>query len=145
MFGRLLWKLLRGNRGRLTVALVAVISGAAVISALLNLEFDVERKLTQEFRLLGANIVISPGNPAQANDAPSNSPATSASPALMSEAAVLPQVDRMRTSDVVASAPYVYIVARARYSHCGCRDVARRGAQARANLEARRRGDRIAR
>jgi putative ABC transport system permease protein len=31
----------------------------------------------------------------------------------MSEAAVLPQVDRMRTSDVVASAPYVYIVARA--------------------------------
>ena len=112
MFGRLLWKLLRGNRGRLTVALVAVISGAAVISALLNLQFDVERKLTQEFRLLGANIVISPGNSAQTNDAASNSPATSASPALMSEAAVLPQVERMRTSDVVASAPYLYIVAR---------------------------------
>ncbi len=113
MFGRLLWKLLRGNRGRLTVALVAVISGAAVISALLNLEFDVERKLTQEFRLLGANLVISPGSSTQPSGAASNSPATPTSPALMSAAAVLPQVEKLRTRDVVASAPYLYIVARA--------------------------------
>jgi putative ABC transport system permease protein len=113
MFGRLLWKLLRGNRGRLTVALVAVISGAAVISALLNLEFDVERKLTQEFRLLGANLVISPGNSTETNAVAGNTPATPASPILMSEAAVLPQVERLRTQDVVASAPYLYIVARA--------------------------------
>jgi putative ABC transport system permease protein len=113
MFGRLLWKLLRGNRGRLTVALVAVISGAAVISALLNLEFDVERKLTQEFRLLGANLVISPGSSTQPSGAASNSLATPTSPTLMSAAAVLPQVERLRTRDVVASAPYLYIVARA--------------------------------
>ena len=113
MFGRLLWKLLRGNRGRLTVALVAVISGAAVISALLNLELDVERKLTQEFRLLGANLVISPGSSTQPSGAASNSPATPTSPALMSAAAVLPQVEKLRTRDVVASAPYLYIVARA--------------------------------
>jgi putative ABC transport system permease protein len=113
MFGRLLWKLLRGNRGRLTVALVAVISGAAVISALLNLEFDVERKLTQEFRLLGANLVISPGSSTQPGGTASKSPATLASPTLMSAAAVLPQVERLRTRDVVASAPYLYIVARA--------------------------------
>src|SRR5579875_2143335 len=53
MFGRLLWSLLRGNRGRLTVALVAVISGATVISALLNVELDIGRKLAQEFRELG--------------------------------------------------------------------------------------------
>ncbi len=59
MFARLLWKLLRGSRGRLVVALIAVISGAAVISALLNLDLDIGRKLTQEFRLLGANLVIS--------------------------------------------------------------------------------------
>ena len=50
---------MRGSRGRLAVALVALISGAAVISALLNLDLDIERKLTQEFRLLGANLVIS--------------------------------------------------------------------------------------
>ena len=59
MFGRLLWKMLRRNRGRLTVALLSIASGAAVISALLNLQFDIERKLTQEFRTLGANIVVS--------------------------------------------------------------------------------------
>ena len=113
MFGRLLWKLLRGNRRRLTVALVAVISGAAVISALLNLEFDVERKLTQEFRLLGANLVISSGSSTRPSDAASNSPATPTPPTLMSAATVLPQVERLRTRDVVASAPYLYIVARA--------------------------------
>ena len=38
MFWRLLWKLLGGSRGRLAVALFALVSGAAVISALLNLE-----------------------------------------------------------------------------------------------------------
>lgn len=114
MFGRLLWKLLRGNRGRLTVALVAVISGAAVISALLNLQFDIERKLTQEFRLLGANLMISAGNPAELNTPAGGTSATPASPALMSANSVLPQVERLRTHDVVAAAPYLYIVARTR-------------------------------
>ncbi len=59
MFGRLLWRLLRGNRGRLAVALVAMASGAAVISALFNMQFDVRRKMTQAFRTLGANLVVS--------------------------------------------------------------------------------------
>jgi len=65
MFGRLLWKLLRSNRGRLAVALVAVISGSAVVSALLTVQLDISRKLTQEFRLLGPNIVISAKNSGQ--------------------------------------------------------------------------------
>jgi putative ABC transport system permease protein len=65
MFWRLLWKLLRGSRGRLAVAILALVSGAMVISALLNLELDVERKLTQEFRMLGANLVISPAHDGQ--------------------------------------------------------------------------------
>ena len=60
MFSRLLWKLLGESPGRLIVALIAVISGAAVISALLNLQFDIERKLTQEFRALGPNVTITP-------------------------------------------------------------------------------------
>jgi putative ABC transport system permease protein len=59
MFGRLLWRLLRGNRGRLAVALVAMASGAAVISALFNMQFDVRRKMTEEFRTLGANLLVS--------------------------------------------------------------------------------------
>jgi putative ABC transport system permease protein len=116
MFARLLWKLLRGSRGRLVVALIAVISGAAVISALLNLDLDIGRKLTQEFRLLGANLVISsratdPGV-AQNTSESAEAPASSSSPALMDEQPVLAQVERLRTKEVVAAAPYIYVVAR---------------------------------
>ncbi len=112
MFARLVWKLVRGSRGRLGVALVAVISGAAVISALLNLQFDIERKLTQEFRLLGANLVISRGSAAQTGVASQAASDALASPTLMDQSAVLGQVERLRTPDVVAAAPYLYVVAR---------------------------------
>ena len=61
MFVRLLWELLEGSRGRLMVALIAIVSGAAVISAMLGLQVDVESKLNEQFRMLGANIVISRG------------------------------------------------------------------------------------
>ena len=43
MFWRLLWKILRASRGRLAVALIAVVAGAAVCSALVNLHLDAER------------------------------------------------------------------------------------------------------
>ena len=59
MFKRLLFHLLRGNRIRFIVALLALTSGGAVISALLNLDLDINHKLSQEFRSLGANLVIS--------------------------------------------------------------------------------------
>jgi putative ABC transport system permease protein len=107
MFWRLLWKLLRGSRGRLTVAIVALVSGAAVSSALINLDLDIERKLTQEFRTLGANLVVAPGRRTQAMDA------AAAAPALMDENVVLGEIEQMRTSDVVAAAPFLYVVARA--------------------------------
>jgi putative ABC transport system permease protein len=115
MFARLLWKLLRGSRGRLVVALIAVISGAAVISALLNLDLDIGRKLTQEFRLLGANLVISSSaadssvvqNPSESTEGS----ASSSSPALIDEQPVLAQIERLRTKEVVAAAPFIYVVA----------------------------------
>jgi putative ABC transport system permease protein len=106
MFGHLLWRLLRASRGRLVVALIALVSGAAVISALLNLDFDVERKLTQEFRTLGANLVIVPGRDVKSVESGAESPA------LMDQSVVLMQVARMRTPDVIAAAPFLYIVAR---------------------------------
>ncbi len=98
------------------MALIAVVSGAAVISALLNLDLDIGRKLTQEFRMLGANLVISARRAdqgVQENDDGAASPSASASsPALMDEQPVLSEIERMRTKDVVAAAPYVYLVAR---------------------------------
>jgi putative ABC transport system permease protein len=114
VFARLLWKMLRGNRGRLAVALIAIASGAAVIFALLSLQFDVWRKLTQEFRTLGPNIVISREGAAQGSDSVRVSPGGFGSPVLMDQGAVLNQVERMRTPDVVAAAPYLYVVAGAK-------------------------------
>lgn len=112
MFGRLLLQLLRGNRGRLAVALIAIISGAAVISALLNLNLDIDRKLTQEFRLLGANLIVASsraGGPTEFSSAAN----LSAAPTLMDEAEVLAGMKRAEAKNVVAAAPFVYIVARA--------------------------------
>ena len=110
MFGRLLWKLLRGSRGRLAVALVALVSGAAVISALLNLQLDVEHKLAQEFRTLGANLVISAGAGMETPDA------AAAAPELMDEHAVLAGVAGLNSRDVTAAAPFFYFVASANHT-----------------------------
>ncbi len=116
MFWRLLWQLLRGSGGRLAVALIAVVSGAAVISALLNLDLDIGRKLTQEFRMLGANLVISSGHADQRfsenSDSGMASSSSSSAPALMDGQPLLGEIARMGTKDVVAAAPYVYLVAR---------------------------------
>ena len=109
MFGRLLWKLLRSNRGRLTVALIAVISGATVISALLNVEFDIERKLTQEFRGLGANVVIAAKADQQA--IPGNA-ATTDRAQLLAEAPIENEIAVNKSQDVSASAPFLFAVAR---------------------------------
>jgi len=106
MFARLLWKLLLGSRGRLSVAIVAIVSGAAVISALMNLDLGVEYRLTQEFRTLGANLVISPGRAAQSVDA------GTASPVLMGQDTVMRAIEQMRAPEQVAAAPYLYVIAR---------------------------------
>jgi putative ABC transport system permease protein len=122
MFARLLWKLLRGSRGRLAVAIVALVSGAAVISALINLDLSVEHQLTQEFRTLGPNLIVSPKQIASSADA-----GTSA-PLLMDQEQVVSQIDAMLPPmpsdiarriavlqpqlEVTGGAPYLYIVAR---------------------------------
>lgn len=117
MFARLLVKLLRGSRGRLAVALIAVISGAAVISALLNLDLDITRKLTQEFRLLGANLVVS----AAAGDAGSSESAAMADsagalaaqqPSLLDEKIVMAAIRDDPKAGSVVAAPFLYFVAR---------------------------------
>jgi len=114
MFWRLLFQLLRGSRGRLAVALIALVSGAAVISALLNLDLDVGSKLTQEFRTLGANVVVAPreteGNAPQ-QDASSAAASSAGTAALMNESAVFNQLKSIETPDTTA-APYLYVVAR---------------------------------
>ena len=112
MFGRLLLQLLRGSRGRLAVALIAIVSGAAVISALLNLDLDVGSKLTQEFRSLGANVVIAPRQPQGSTPGNRNVAVSLSAPGLMNENAVVEQLKSVKTAQIVA-APYLYVIARA--------------------------------
>jgi putative ABC transport system permease protein len=97
MFPRILWKLLGASRGRLTVALIALTSGAAICSALLNVNLDAERKLTQEFRTLGANVIVSP-------------PATGGDAALL-DANVTGRIDALHLQSIAAAAPYLYLAA----------------------------------
>jgi putative ABC transport system permease protein len=97
MFLRILWKLLGASRGRLAVALIALTSGAAVCSALLDVNLDAERKLTQEFRTLGANVVIAP--PAAGSEA------------ALANAAVLDRIAALRIPQIAATAPYLYVAA----------------------------------
>lgn len=120
MFGRLLWNLLRASRGRLAVALIALASGAAVISGLINVDLDVERKLTQEFRTLGANLLIeAPRATPLALGGDEGLGAGVSGPALAAlvDDAILPKIEAARAPDVVAVAPYLYIVARTGAGH----------------------------
>jgi len=103
VFKRLLFHLLRGNRVRLTVVLLALISGGAVISALMNLDLDINHKLTQEFRSLGANLVVS---------APQAASASQDAPPLMDES-VMRTIDPPSLVPGTITSPDLYLVARA--------------------------------
>ena len=95
MFWRILWRLLYASRGRLALAVIAVASGAAVCAALLNLNLDATDKLTREFRVLGANVIISA---AQDGDA-----------AATIDAGTMQQIEQLRLPEIVAAAPYLYL------------------------------------
>jgi len=60
MFWRIVRRLLTANYGRVFVILLALGAGAAVTAALLNLQIDAKRRLTTEFRALGANVIVAP-------------------------------------------------------------------------------------
>src|SRR5579863_8124732 len=99
MFWRVLWRLLYASRGRLALAVLAVASGAAVCAALMNLDLDASDKLTREFRVLGANIVVSGAgvDPAAATI----------------DSAAINQIEQVRSPDIAGMAPYLYLSAEA--------------------------------
>ena len=99
MFWRIFWHLLGASRARLALALVTLASGAAITSALLNIDLDAERKLTREFRTLGANVVVAP---------PSES-----SEAALVDAAAMDRIAALQSPLISGAAPYLYIAASA--------------------------------
>jgi putative ABC transport system permease protein len=98
MFWRILGQLLRASRGRLAVALLALASGAAVTTALINLNLDTERKVSGEFRTLGANVIAGPRA------------GSSTESQLIDESALLKLAPALQSVHGVA-APYLYSVA----------------------------------
>src|SRR6202166_2110494 len=61
---KMLWRIVRrlfaAQRGRLLVILLALGASAALTAALLNLQVDARDRLTKEFRVFGANIIVAP-------------------------------------------------------------------------------------
>jgi putative ABC transport system permease protein len=102
MFWRVLWRLMSASRARLAVALIALVSGAAIVSAFASLEFDLDRKLTEQFRTLGPNIVVAPPRASGA-----------AGDAALLDEGVWPASEAVGESRVVAAAPLLYFIARA--------------------------------
>jgi hypothetical protein len=60
MFWRIVRRLFAAQRGRLLVILLALGASAALTAALLNLQVDARDRLTKEFRVFGANIIVVP-------------------------------------------------------------------------------------
>ncbi len=62
MFWRLWWRSLSVKRPQAALAIGSLLVGAAVASMLLNLYADARRKMTEEFRAYGPNIVVAPAS-----------------------------------------------------------------------------------
>src|ERR1700691_4364060 len=106
MFWRILWRLLYASRSRLALALLAVVSGAAVCAALINLDLDAGDKLTREFRSLGANIIISPQQNGDTAAVMDESILTGAG---LTNAGV--NNGALGAPEIVVAAPYLYLAA----------------------------------
>jgi putative ABC transport system permease protein len=119
MFLRILGQLFRSSRGRLAVALTAIASGAAVTTALINLNLDAEQKVSAEFRTLGANVVVLPNAARQitavqgfTTSLPSpRAAATDQLAAPLMYEAVINRIQKDPEGSRLVAAPYLYVVA----------------------------------
>lgn len=60
MFTRILRKSLTKRKSKIAIAVVAVVMGASIASALLNVSFDINEKVQYEFSKFGANLLLVP-------------------------------------------------------------------------------------
>lgn len=100
MFWRIFLRELSASRARLALALLVVVSGAAVVSALLNVQLDIDSKLARTFRVFGANVVLAPQG-------------KSSGQALLPDSAWRQVAAReARDRRIAVAAPFLYVVAR---------------------------------
>ena len=60
MFWRILRKSLSKRKSRIAIAIISVLMGAAIATALLSVSMDVSEKVGFEFRKYGANLMVVP-------------------------------------------------------------------------------------
>jgi putative ABC transport system permease protein len=60
MLPRILGKSLARRKGRISIAVVSVLMGAAVATALMAISMDIEDQVSTEFRKYGANLIVVP-------------------------------------------------------------------------------------
>ncbi|MHA2247267.1 MAG: hypothetical protein ACXADY_20140, partial [Candidatus Hodarchaeales archaeon] len=60
MFFRILKKSLAVRKGKVIICMIAIIMGASIPSALLNVSLDINEKIGVEFRKFGANLLVVP-------------------------------------------------------------------------------------
>ena len=64
LFWRIWFRSISGKRSQAALALTSLLVGAALAAALLNLHSGIQRKMTEEFRSYGANVVLAPASAA---------------------------------------------------------------------------------
>jgi putative ABC transport system permease protein len=60
MFLRILRKSLSKRKSRISIAVISVIIGATIATALLSVSYDITEKIGHEFRKYGANLMVTP-------------------------------------------------------------------------------------
>jgi len=104
MFWRLWWRAVSVKRSQAALALGSLAVGAAITSTLLNLYGDVRRKMTEDFRSYGANVVIAPASAGTAGGAEAST--------MVEEAALQPLAQFTQQTPGTSFAPVLYGVVR---------------------------------
>jgi len=104
MFWRLWWRAVSVKRSQAVLTLASVAVGAAITSMLLNLYGDVHRKMTEDFRSYGANVVIAAAATGTRESAEDSS--------LVQEAALEPLAHFSRETPGASFTPVLYGVLR---------------------------------
>jgi len=110
MFWRIVRRLLTSNYSRLFVILLALGAGAAITSALLNLQIDAKRRLTTEFRSLGANVIIAPRSMANVGGSNSSSADETDARQRTLDEGVLPQLPAEYEGKRVPAVAFLYVI-----------------------------------
>ncbi|PKU21453.1 ABC transporter permease [Telmatospirillum siberiense] len=103
MFSMLVFRSLTVRGSRIGIALGAILVGAAVVSALTSLYFDISIKMSEELRAFGANVIVTPRSAGQTGGEGTHGIAAET---LRAAIGALPQ------GKIVGASPFLYGVVR---------------------------------